>query len=100
MVRRIAQYLNEFPDRPIEVAGHTDSVGSAAFNQQLSEQRAQDVASLLEANGVDSSRIKVKGYGEWKPIAPNANVAGRQQNRRVEIILLNPAPKPPPRQGT
>jgi outer membrane protein OmpA-like peptidoglycan-associated protein len=97
LVGRVAQYLNEFPDRPIEVAGHTDSVGSDEYNQGLSERRAESVAELLRDEGVAAERIRARGYGESQPVAPNTNLAGRQQNRRVEIVLLNaPVAAPAP----
>lgn len=70
----------------IEVQGHTDSQGAEAFNQQLSERRAQSVAAFLAANGVDSSRISAVGYGESSPIDTNATSAGRANNRRVELL--------------
>lgn len=70
----------------IEVQGHTDSQGAEAFNQQLSERRAQSVAAFLAANGVDASRISSVGYGESSPIDTNATAAGRTNNRRVELL--------------
>jgi outer membrane protein OmpA-like peptidoglycan-associated protein len=84
---RIASFLNEFPDRSVLIEGHTDNVGADAYNQQLSESRARAVETQLEQRGVDKQRIAARGLGEANPVAPNDNVAGRQQNRRVEIIL-------------
>jgi outer membrane protein OmpA-like peptidoglycan-associated protein len=84
---RIATFLNEYPERDVVIEGHTDNVGSDSYNQQLSENRARAVASQLESRGVDTQRIASRGLGESNPVAPNENVAGRQQNRRVEIIL-------------
>lgn len=72
-------------DDKIEIAGHTDSVGSAEYNMGLSQQRAQAVADYLIANGANSSNITVKGYGESQPVADNATEAGRAANRRVEL---------------
>jgi len=92
----IAQVLTtQAPDRSIAIEGHTDSVGSEAVNQALSEQRAANVASALVTAGVDSQRITTKGLGERYPIAPNTqqdgsdNPQGRQQNRRVEVVIAN-----------
>jgi outer membrane protein OmpA-like peptidoglycan-associated protein len=84
---RIARHLEEHPDLTITVEGHTDSVGDTGYNQELSEQRAQAVADYLFAEGVDRSRVSVRGLGESQPVAPNTNLAGRQQNRRVEIVF-------------
>jgi len=70
----------------VSVEGHTDSVGSDEYNQRLSEERARTVAERLIDQGVESSRITTKGFGESKPIASNATAAGRAKNRRVEIL--------------
>lgn len=83
----VAGSLNRFPNTTVNVIGHTDNVGSAEFNQGLSQRRAQAVASLLVSNGVSSSRVRSIGAGENQPIASNQTDAGRQQNRRVEIII-------------
>jgi outer membrane protein OmpA-like peptidoglycan-associated protein len=87
----IAALLNEYPDRRVDVEGHTDSVGSDAYNQGLSERRAGSVASLLRLNGVASGRMESRGLGESMPVASNGDDAGRQANRRVEIVLVEPA---------
>ena len=87
-VRRIAAILNQYPDYGISVEGHTDITGTAAYNQQLSERRAQAVRASLVAGGVDPARISAVGYGQTQPIATNETAAGRQQNRRVEVIVL------------
>jgi photosystem I P700 chlorophyll a apoprotein A2 len=90
---RIAQAIDYFEDAPVRVAGHTDSHGSDAYNQQLSEDRAQSVVDHLVAAGIDGTRITAEGLGETQPIAPNENADGsdnpdgRAQNRRVEIVL-------------
>jgi outer membrane protein OmpA-like peptidoglycan-associated protein len=80
-----ANALREQPNVPYIVAGHTDSVGDAAYNQGLSERRADSVANYLVQSGVSASQLSVVGYGETQPIASNDTAAGRAQNRRVEI---------------
>jgi outer membrane protein OmpA-like peptidoglycan-associated protein len=80
--------LKEYKSTMIEVAGHTDSTGSDAYNQDLSQRRANAVSNILIANGVQAVRIDSVGYGEMRPIASNSSTAGRQQNRRVELTLL------------
>ncbi|WP_409526166.1 OmpA family protein [Nitrincola sp. MINF-07-Sa-05] len=79
--------FNEFDQNGIDIVGHTDSTGSMELNQNLSNSRAQSVASYLASNGVAASRISSYGVGPNQPIASNANEAGRAQNRRVEINL-------------
>jgi OOP family OmpA-OmpF porin len=87
-VAEAARTLKDNPSVNVSVEGHTDSVGSDAYNQRLSERRAQTVADALKAGGVSSSRITdVKGYGESRPVANNDTEAGRAQNRRVEVIV-------------
>ena len=80
-------FLKVFLCKAITVIGHTDSVGDEAYNQGLSEQRAQSVASYLRSQGVVGQRFNVMGYGEQSPIASNSTKEGRAQNRRVEITL-------------
>jgi outer membrane protein OmpA-like peptidoglycan-associated protein len=94
----IAVVLNDTArGRAISVEGHTDSIGSEAFNQRLSEHRAETVALALEHHGVSRQRVTNKGYGERYPVAPNANPDGtdnpngRAKNRRVEVIIENRA---------
>jgi outer membrane protein OmpA-like peptidoglycan-associated protein len=84
----LATTLNEYNQTIVEVAGHTDSVGDAAYNQQLSEQRAATVAGYLAGRGVMRDRMITVGAGETRPIASNDTEAGRAQNRRVEITLV------------
>ncbi|HHI5409654.1 TPA: OmpA family protein [Vibrio metoecus] len=84
---KIVGYLNQYPQAKVEVVGHTDSTGSDAYNQKLSERRAQAVAKALEAQGIDASRISAKGLGESSPIASNATAEGREKNRRVELVI-------------
>ncbi len=95
-VRGIASVLNDRArDRRILVEGHTDSIGSVAFNQQLSERRAQSVTLALESVGVSRQRITTQGFGERYPVAPNTNAngadnpTGREKNRRVEVVIQN-----------
>ena len=84
----MADILNKYPDTDITVDGHTDSVGSEEYNQQLSERRANSVADYLAAQGVSRSRITTHGYGETRPVATNETDAGRAQNRRVEVAIV------------
>ncbi|SFS00109.1 OmpA family protein [Yoonia litorea] len=83
----VANSLNRYPNTTVNVIGHTDNVGGAAFNQDLSERRAQAVSSILINGGVAPSRVRAIGAGENQPIASNLNAEGRQMNRRVEIII-------------
>lgn len=80
--------LQEYGETVIEVAGHTDSTGSAEFNQSLSERRAQSVAAYIESHGVKPQRLIVVGDGSQHPVASNATPEGRQQNRRVELTIV------------
>ena len=85
----VAKVINEFDKTKVQVSGYTDNTGSAAYNDKLSMQRAQAVANYLKLRGVSAARLMVYGYGENNPIASNATAAGREQNRRVEITLIN-----------
>jgi len=87
---RLAAFLSKNPDRTVTIEGHTDSVGSEDFNLGLSQRRAEAVRSYLLRQGVDASRISANGLGESAPVASNSTAGGRQQNRRVEIIVGNP----------
>lgn len=86
-LRRIAQNLLQHPNSTVEVIGHTDNVGSAAANLDLSRRRAAAVAGVLTAYGVSPDRIVAIGRGEAEPIASNLTPEGRAANRRVEIII-------------
>ncbi|EKE45669.1 hypothetical protein OCGS_0286 [Oceaniovalibus guishaninsula JLT2003] len=86
-LRVLAANLNRYPNSVVEVQGHTDNTGAAAYNQQLSERRAQAVSTILAQNGVSGSRLRAVGYGENQPIASNLDPAGRAQNRRVQIVI-------------
>ena len=86
-LREMADVFNKYNDTTIVVAGHTDSVGSEAYNDRLSDRRAGTVAGYLEDLGVRGSRIDAVGHGEGRPKASNSSASGRQQNRRVEIFV-------------
>lgn len=83
----VAASLLRYPNSRIEVIGHTDNTGSAAYNQDLSQRRAVSVASVLREGGVPGSRVAAFGRGEDQPVASNLTPEGRAQNRRVEIII-------------
>ena len=87
-IGKLATILNKYPDTNILVEGHTDSTGSAEYNQKLSDRRASAVAYQAMSLGVTGTRFQTIGYGEAQPVAPNSTVAGRQQNRRVEIAIF------------
>ena len=84
---QIAKSLIDYPNSLIDVYGHTDSTGSAAYNQTLSERRAKAVADYLIMRGVPNARIRYQGYGETYPVASNDTADGRSKNRRVEIKI-------------
>ncbi|MDG1377478.1 MAG: OmpA family protein [Yoonia sp.] len=83
----LARSINRYPNSTVNVVGHTDSTGDASYNFDLSQRRAQAVASVLMNGGVAPQRIRSIGRGEDQPVASNATPAGRSQNRRVEIII-------------
>lgn len=86
-IRTVAASLLRYPNSRIEVIGHTDNTGTAAYNQDLSQRRAVSVAEILRQSGVPGNRIAAFGRGEDLPIASNLTPQGRAQNRRVEIII-------------
>lgn len=86
-VQKLAEFLNKYPKRTVLIEGYTDSRGSSGYNQELSERRANAVKSALMGMGVNSNRISTRGMGEASPVAPNDTAAGRQMNRRVEIVF-------------
>jgi len=88
-IDKLAVFLRENPDRKVLVEGHTDSRGSKAYNLKLSQKRAEAVKRALVERGIEPDRIIAKGYGEAYPVASNLTAAGRQQNRRVEIVILD-----------
>jgi outer membrane protein OmpA-like peptidoglycan-associated protein len=83
----VLQALREQPGAQILLVGHTDSIGSDAYNMGLSQRRADSVANYLVQNGVPRQSIRTEAKGESEPVASNANPQGRAQNRRVEITL-------------
>ena len=83
-----AASVRDDPNVRLVIVGHTDSTGSDAHNQSLSERRADSVGSYLVAQGVDSRRVLAQGFGKRSPIADNATAEGRQANRRVELRLV------------
>jgi outer membrane protein OmpA-like peptidoglycan-associated protein len=89
VLKQIGDMLAQHADVRVAIEGHTDNVGAAAANQALSEKRAAAVkAHLVSKYGVDAARVQAKGFGASKPVAPNAGEAGRQKNRRVELVKL------------
>ena len=88
-VNKLAEFLKKYPNRDVLIEGHTDSVGSDDYNLALSRKRADSVKYKLTGDGVEAGRITTKGYGERFPLASNDTQAGKAQNRRVEVIILN-----------
>jgi outer membrane protein OmpA-like peptidoglycan-associated protein len=86
---QLAQFLSEHPDRRVQIDGFTDSVGSDAYNEELSQRRADAVKAALMTRGIDPSRIGTEGYGKAYPVASNTESGGRQLNRRVEVVIGN-----------
>lgn len=84
----VAGNLQQYPASTIQVIGHTDSDGDAAYNQQLSERRATSVGNILVNAGLPAGRLQTFGRGESQPVASNLSAAGKAQNRRVEIVIL------------
>lgn len=89
VLNSIAKVINEYSKTMVQVNGYTDSTGSAATNNSLSLMRANSISNYLRLRGVNGNRIVSNGYGSSNPIASNATAAGREQNRRVEIVLIN-----------
>lgn len=87
-IRRVADFMEQYPETSVEIAGHSDSIGQAEYNRFLSQRRAESVANrLTSVLGVDPDRVSAVGYGEAEPVASNATPAGRAQNRRVEARI-------------
>ena len=96
----VAGILITYPDIKVEVDGYTDRTGTATFNQQLSEQRADSVRDYLTRQGVPGGSITTHGFGEDNPIASNDTASGRQQNRRVEMVVTGQSIGAELRRGT
>src|SRR5262245_38622963 len=88
-IDKLAEFLKAYPKRNVLIEGHTDNLGDEAFNVKLSQQRADAVRDLLVARGISPQRIQTKGYGPKFPVVDNDSAAGRQQNRRVEVLVLS-----------
>ncbi|MEX1266906.1 MAG: OmpA family protein [Woeseia sp.] len=84
----VSKVMEEFDKTVVEVAGHTDSTGSDAYNQALSERRANSVSRYLQTQGINSQRMITIGMGESMPVADNSTTSGRSANRRVEITMV------------
>lgn len=89
VLNSIAKVIKEYNKTMVQVNGYTDSTGNAAINNSLSLMRANSVSNYLRIKGVDANRIVANGYGSSNPIASNSTALGREQNRRVEIVLIN-----------
>lgn len=90
---RLVAFLREYPDRQVLVEGHTDSTGTDEYNLGLSQRRADAVVQFLTLNGIAPERAIATGYGKAYPVAGNETAEGRQRNRRVEIVILDPGEK-------
>ena len=88
LLKKAASILRANPGLNVELAGHTDSIGSEEYNMELGRRRAEAVKRILVRYGVSADRLLVQSYGETKPIADNGTAAGRAKNRRVEINVL------------
>jgi len=88
-VDKLAEFLKKNPKRNVLIEGHTDNTGDEDFNMRLSQQRADAVRDLLVARGIATERVTTKGYGPKYPLVVNDTPSGRQQNRRVEVVVLN-----------
>jgi OmpA-OmpF porin, OOP family len=84
----VAKMLQQSPEVKVSVEGHTDNLGSAANNQELSDARAQNVMGWLTSHGISGTRLQAKGWGQTKPVADNSTEAGRAKNRRVELVKM------------
>jgi outer membrane protein OmpA-like peptidoglycan-associated protein len=98
-IDQLAQFLVEHPDRRVQIDGFTDSVGTDAYNEELSQRRANAVREALISRGVEASRIGTEGYGKSYPVASNNDSGGRQLNRRVEVVIGNSNGPIAPRTG-
>jgi outer membrane protein OmpA-like peptidoglycan-associated protein len=90
-LNKLVAFLNKYPDRTVVIEGYTDNVGSEDYNQALSERRADSVKSYLAEQGIGAMRLSAAGKGESDAVGSNDSATGRQQNRRVEVIISNPS---------
>lgn len=90
-LNKLVGFLKQYPERNVQIEGHTDNVGSSSLNQALSRQRAESVMSYLTQQGIAARRISAMGLSMNQPVASNDTASGRQQNRRVEIIIDDPS---------
>jgi outer membrane protein OmpA-like peptidoglycan-associated protein len=88
---KVSGILLAYPGLKIQVEGHTDAIGTEEYNQKLSEQRAEAVRTYLTSQGVSGDSVSAKGFGKTRPVASNDTAAGRQQNRRVEMVVSGAA---------
>ena len=93
-ISRLAAFMKKYPDRNVLIEGYTDSTGTEGANLDLSLNRANAVSNKLVAQGISKGRITTKGFGEESPVASNDTAAGREQNRRVDVIILNEGVNP------
>jgi outer membrane protein OmpA-like peptidoglycan-associated protein len=98
-IEQIAQFLNQHPERSVQVEGFTDSQGGNDYNLELSQKRADAVAMAIIQRGVAADRVRAMGYGEEFPKASNGSPGSRQLNRRVEIVVSNDDKAIPGRQA-
>jgi len=84
---QLSQLVKPYSQHPVRVSGYTDNVGAAAYNLDLSQQRAQAVADVLITQGFNATQLSVSGYGEGNPVASNADESGRYRNRRIELLI-------------
>jgi outer membrane protein OmpA-like peptidoglycan-associated protein len=88
-IEKLTEFMEKYPNRGVVIEGHTDNVGTAEYNMALSSRRAYAVKKALVEKGIAADRIATIGYGETYPKASNDSAAGRQQNRRVEVVILD-----------
>jgi outer membrane protein OmpA-like peptidoglycan-associated protein len=88
---KVATILSLYPGLKVQIEGYTDSVGSEAYNQTLSENRANAVQTFLVSNGVPTANVTAKGFGKANPVADNSTAQGRSQNRRVNLVVSGDA---------
>jgi outer membrane protein OmpA-like peptidoglycan-associated protein len=87
-LNNLAESIREYPNTELLIVGHTDSIGSDSYNQDLSQRRARSAATYLSRQGVNTQRIDTAGRGESEPVADNATNSGRSENRRVEVAIF------------